>query len=435
MIPRTARGPGRRLILRVALLGLLGLLLTGGIAARPAYADDRAAAERYFRAGAKAYAAQRFAAAAADFDEAFANLALPEIAFSAAQAYRRLYRIEPDARHVHRAIELYHAYLAKVTAGGRVGDAADNLAEMERELDKLKAAGKDVARRRREPREADRTRLGVGVVIPDAAPEAIRGGTADAPREVSDAGAPIRGLTATLDGQPLEPFALVDVVPGEHRLVVGADGYFTAEKTTRAIAGQAQLLEVELRPRPARVVVTTEADARIAIDGRPVATAPTPALELTAGSHLLTILHRGREPFARELVVARGQAFALAAPLVPTARRRAVPYVLGGAGGLALGALTTGTLALVHDGRAGDLHAQIALGNRPPGDGDRYDREVAARDRNVTATWLLGGAAVTAGVVGVLALWLDTPSAEDARVTPAISVIDHGAGAGVAGRF
>jgi hypothetical protein len=400
------------------------------LVARPVRADDRAAAERYFRAGAKAYAAQSFAAAAADFDEAFANLPVPEIAFSAAQAYRRLYRVDPDPHFVHRAIELYRAYLARVTTGGRVGDASDNLAEMERELDKLKAAGKDIARARRDARDAERTRLGVGVTIADQAAGAI------AVREVGDAaGPPIRGLAATLDGKPLEPFALVDVTAGEHRLTVSADGYFSVERATRAVAGQAQLVEVELRPRPARVAVTTEADAQIAVDGRPVAAAPTPPLELTAGKHLVTIVRRGREPFGREIVVARGQALALAAPLERTARRRAVPYVLGGAGALALGALTTGVLAAIHDGRAGELHDQIALGNRPPGDADRYDQQVTARDHDVTATWLLGGAALTAGVVGALALWFDTPSAEGGRFTPALSAVRGGASVGVAARF
>ena len=63
------------------------------LAASVAHAEDKAAAERYFRAGAKAYAAQNFAAAATDFDEAYKNLAMPEIAFSGAQAYRRLYRV------------------------------------------------------------------------------------------------------------------------------------------------------------------------------------------------------------------------------------------------------------------------------------------------------------------------------------------------------
>jgi hypothetical protein len=106
---------------------LLPLLLI----ARLAHADDRAAAERYFRAGAKAFAAQNFGAAATDFDEAYKALPLPEIAFSAAQAYRRLYRIDPKPEYVKRAVELYRVYLDKVKTGGRVADAADNLADME----------------------------------------------------------------------------------------------------------------------------------------------------------------------------------------------------------------------------------------------------------------------------------------------------------------
>ena len=47
---------------------------------------------------ARAYAAQNFEAAAADFYEAYKALAMPEIAFSAAQAYRRLYRIDREQR-------------------------------------------------------------------------------------------------------------------------------------------------------------------------------------------------------------------------------------------------------------------------------------------------------------------------------------------------
>lgn len=408
-------------------------VLAVALAARPVIADDRAAAERYFRAGAKAYAAQSFAVAAADFDEAFANLPLPEIAFSAAQAYRRLYRVDPDPRFVHRAIELYRVYLAKQKTGGRVGDAADNLAEMEREIDKLKAAGKDTVRPgpdARTARPVERTRIGVGVTIADQSADASM------VREIGDAAAaPVGGLAATLDGKPLEPYALVEVSPGEHTIAVSADGYLTTAKTTRAVAGQSQLIEVELKPRPARVTVQTERDARIAIDGRTVATAPTAPLELAAGKHLVTIVHRGREPFGREITLARGQSLALAAPLEPTARRRAVPYLLGGAGLLALGAAATGVLAAVHDARAGDLRDQIAHGNRPPSDGDRYVREVTVRDHDVTATWLLGGAALAAGAVGVLALWFDTPSAEGARMTPTLSAVGGGASVGVRGRF
>jgi hypothetical protein len=367
-------------------------------------AAERKVAERYFRAGAKAYAAQNFTAAAANFDEAYKSEPMPEIAFSAAQAYRRLYQIEPRPEHVTRAIELYRDYLAKVKTGGRVGDAADNLAEMVREQDKLAAAG---IRAGAGPSIA-RTRLGISVTLADQ-------GAAEASvlKEIGDAtGETARGLTAKLDGTPVEPFALVEVAATEHVISVAADGYFPVEKKTVAVDGQSALVEVELKPRPAVVAVKTEASARISIDGRPTATTPTAPLALPAGKHLLTILRNGREPFSREITVARGEQLTLTAPLEKTARRRAVPWVLGGAGLLAAGAITTSILASVKDGNASDIQDGIDLGNRPPGDADRYDAEVRSRDRYVTATWLLGGAAVTAGTVGVLLLLFDSPSAE-----------------------
>ena len=119
------------------------------LGAGTARAERTRTAERYFRAGAKAYSAQNFSAAATNFDEAFKALPMPEIAFSAAQAYRRLYQIEPKPEYVRRSIELYQRYLADVKTGGRVGDAADNLADMKRELAKLEAAGVSTTRRDR----------------------------------------------------------------------------------------------------------------------------------------------------------------------------------------------------------------------------------------------------------------------------------------------
>jgi len=390
------------------------LVILGMVVALTAIAGaERNAAERYFRAGARAYAAQNFVAAAANFDEAYKADPLPEIAFSAAQAYRRLYRIEPRPEHVKRAIELYRDYLAKVKTGGRVGDAADNLADMERELDKLTASGVRVG----SSSSVARTRLGVSVTLADQ-----RAAETSVLTEIGDAtGATTRGLTATIDGKPVEPFALVEVDAKEHLVAVSADGYFPVEKKTVAVDGQSALVEVELRPRPAVVAVKTEGRARISVDGRPVATTPAPPLELPAGKHLVTILRDGREPFSREITVARGERLALAAPLEKTARRRAVPWVLGGAGGLAVGAITMAIVAGVKDGDANGLRDQIDAGDRPPSDGDRYDALVRARDRSVTTTWVLGGAAVTAGTVGVLMWLFDSPSAEaGVQLTPIV---------------
>jgi hypothetical protein len=382
-----------------------------------AHADDKKAAERYFRAGAKAYAAQNFLAAAQNFDEAYKAAPMPEIAFSAAQAYRRLYRVEPRPEHVKRAVELYKAYLSVVKKGGRVGDAADNLAEMEKELERVKVTAPLAP-------AAARTRIGVSVTLADQRAET------STLQEIGDAtGEVTRGLVATIDGKPVEPFALVDVEPREHVIAVSADGYLPVEKKTVAVDGASQIVEIELQPRPANVTVKTESGARISVDGR---TQSSASLQLAAGKHLLTIVHRGREPVGKEITVARGDVLTVDAPMQKTAKRRAVPWVLGGAGLLAAGAITTSIIATVHDGRASDLRDGIDMGNRPASDGDRYEDEVRSRDRYRTASWLLGGAAVTAGTVGVLLYLFDTPSAEGIRVSP---VIGATSGISLGGRF
>jgi hypothetical protein len=376
---------------------LLSLLLVAHVA----HADDRATAERYFRAGAKAYAAQSFDAAATDFDEAYKNLPLPEIAFSAAQAYRRLYRVESKPEYVRRSVELYRAYLDKVKSGGRVADAADNLADMQHELDKLEKSGAKFG-----STQTEHTRLGVSVTS---------AGDTGAVTEIGDAtGELAKGLHATIDGKPVEPFALVDVDARDHTLAVSADGYFPAEKKVVAVAGQSQLIELELKPRPAVVHVATESGADISVDGR----AAGPRIEIPAGKHVLEVLARGREPYAHELVVTRGQELTLSAPLVPTARRRAVPWVLGGAGLLAVGAGITAILAVSHDNSAADLRDQLHTGNAAPSVADRYDDEVSSRDNYRTATWILGGAAVATATTGLLLYWLDRPAAEHLQLAP-----------------
>jgi hypothetical protein len=399
--------------------------------------DSRATAERYFRAGAKAYAAQSFAAAAADFDEAYTALPLPEIAFSGAQAYRRLYRVEPRPEYVRRAVELYRVYLAKVKTGGRVGDAADSLGELERELDKLKAKGVSIespgsagarsdAERRGvsiDAKPAEHTRLGIDV--------SIAGQSSGSVTEIGDATSQsIAGLHATLDGKPVEPYALVDVTPGEHAVTVSADGYFSVDKKQHAVAGASALVEVTLEPKPATVAIATESGARISVDGR---VASSTRLELAAGTHVLVVSHPGRVPFEKELAVTRGQTLSLAAPLATTTRRRAVPWLVTGAGALAVGAITTTILALVHDSDASSLRNSIATGNRPPSDGDAYDRQVHLRDDYKTAAYVMGGSAVIAGGIAAILYWFDEPTPEGIHIAP----IATPAGAGLAanGRF
>ena len=397
-----------------------------------AHADDRPTAEKYFRAGAKAYAAQSFEAAAAHFEEAYRALALPEIAFSTAQAYRKLYRVEPKPQYVKRAVELYRVYLDKVKKGGRVGDAADSLGEMERELARL-----GVTKTEALPpiTNIERTRIGVHV--------SMKGQTVDAVREVGDLSTnAMEGIVTKLDGKVVEPFALIDVAEGDHVISVTAAGYFPVEKKQRAVKGATALVEVELEPQPATVTVKTESGARIAVCARELERAgcvevgrgaSAATFELPAGKHLLTVVRSGREPFGKEVTVARGQALKIDAPLEKTAKRRAVPWVLGGAGVLAALSITSVALAVVHDGRASDLDDELRRGDADPSRADVFEREIRDRDDYRTGAWVLGGAAAVAGTVGILLYVMDSPSTEQLRLAPVAT--GNTAGVTASGRF
>jgi hypothetical protein len=396
-------------------------------ALRTAHAEDRAMAERYFRLGEKAYQAQNFEAAGMNFEEAYKQFPLAEIAFSAAQAYRRQYRIDPKPEYVALAVKHYKTYLGKVKSGGRVADAADALSEMQQELEKLVKSGVKVS----EELARDYTLLNIN---PSLGKQAAGGGM----QEVADVDRKeITKIVVLLDGAPAEPFAPLNVTPGEHRIRVSAEGYFTQEKVANVQQGASQIADIELAPKPAKVTVKTEGGAKILVDGRPQVGA---AFELVAGRHVVSILHRGRIGVARELAVHRGEQLALDEPLEMTTRRRIVPWLLVGSG---LSFALTGVnvvLALRKDSQASELldtniHMQ---GDQTQATLDRYNDARTWRDRYVTATWATGAACVGLAGIAALLYYTDNPSPDDVRpggvkIEPLATA--GGAGAAIAGRF
>jgi hypothetical protein len=387
-----------------------------------AHAEDRAMAERYFRLGEKAYQAQNFEAAGMNFEEAYKQFPLAEIAFSAAQAYRRQYRIDPKPEYVALAVKHYKTYLGKVKSGGRVADAADALSEMQQELEKLVKSGVKVS----EELARDYTILNIN---PSLGKQAVAGGM----QEVAETDRKeVTKISVRLDGKPAEPFAPINVAPGQHRIEVSAEGYFTQEKVTNVQQGASQIADIELAPKPAKVTVKTEAGAKILVDGRPQ---PTAAFELDAGRHVVSILHRGREGVARELTVRRGEQLTLDEPLEMTMRRRVVPWLLVGSG---LAFALTGVnvvLAVRKDSEASDLHDNDigTTGDQPRATLDRYNAARAWRDRYVIATWTTGAACVGLAGIAALLYYTDNPSPDGVRVEPL--TVSGGAGAAIAGRF
>ena len=404
---------------------VVALLLVPGLVATlsgPARAEDRAMAERYFRLGEKAYQAQNFEAAGQNFEQAYKQFPLAEIAFSAAQAYRRQYRIDPKPEYVALAVKHYKTYLGKVKSGGRVADAADALSEMQQELEKLIKSGVKVS----EELARDYTILNIN---PSLGKQASGGGM----QEIADTDrTQAAKIVVKLDGAPAEPFAPINVKPGEHRISVSADGYFTQEKVTNVQQGASQIADIELLPKPAKVRVTTEAGAKILVDGR---LQPAAAFELDAGRHVLSVLHRGRKGVARELTVRRGQELTLDQPLEMTARRHAVPWLLVGSG-IALGLTTVNlVLAIRKDHEASDLlDTNIRMqGDQTQATLDRYNNARTWRDRYVVATWTTGAACVALAGIAALLYYTDNPSPDGVRVEPLAT--SSGAGAAIAGRF
>lgn len=382
-----------------------------------ASADDRKAAERLFRAGEKAYKAQKFLIAAQNFEQAYEQFPAPEIAFSAGQAYRRQYRVDPDhTEYAQLAVKYYQLYMKDAKdSGTRLGDAADSLGEMSRVLEHLNLSSKTTA-----PQEK-KTLLGVSVVFADhhvvtrssALHEVDE--ASESKDEEADAGPPAR---AFIDGKPVELDALIEVAPGDHAVRAEAEGYAPLEQTAHVVAGAPRNAELTLQPLPAKVTVTTEAGASLIVDGRGVGEAPHAALPLAGGSHVITIVRPGRTPVAREVVVSRDQKLALDIPLHPTLRRRAVPWVIGVGGVFVLG---TGVMLLGanhYDTLASSRLKELDAGDKPQSVLADYNTYRNRRDVGIDLAIISGTTAVAIGLTAAWLYYFDTPSAEGVKVVP-----------------
>lgn len=384
-----------------ALMLAIAIVMLGAPAA---HADDkRATAERYFRTGERLFGAGEFVAAARAFEDAYARMPLPAIAFSAAQSYRLAWVRKKDPAHLQRAVELYRLYLEQVPKGERVVDASAALGELEAVL-----------------------RLSAGTAAAPPPPR-VTGVTITSS---------IAGVQVAIDGEAPAPLPIVrDLSPGPHTAAATADGYAAATVEFQAVDGAVVPVEIDLDALPARVSVRAEAGSQIAVDGQAAGTAPLPtALALPAGRHFVAVTRRGRVGFGQEVEVGRGQEVALVARQPVTGQRRAATWTLIGAGVLAVGAGTAATFAWIADGDAADLEARRASQGLSLAERDRYLTLRAERDDRRALALGLGGAAVAVGVTGALLFLFDRDVAERApALAPAVSA--DGAGVTWAGRF
>ena len=376
--------------------------------ARPAAAEDRAAAEQFFRLGADAYKSGKFDVAATNFDAAYENLKAPEIAFSAAQAHRLHYESgsDRDPARLVRALELYRAYAAGSPGGAKRKDALVYIDRLEDTLKKIDPARLVAAQQK--------PSIYVSIALDDA--------------------------RIAVDGKVIERHTPIEVAPGDHVVAASAEGYAPQERRIRVGNTQAPI-SFELVALPATLEITSQPDARITIDGRPVLLRGG-ATEVPAGRRWITVSARGRRPISREVTLGPGRRLALDAPLLPTTQRRAVRWVLVGSGALLAATLATTTIAIAADFSAADLRDSDRL---LLDDVDDYKKYSERRDRFRTASFVLGGATLVAAAAATVMYYADEPSADallrpveqkpDAGFTPMAIGDGLGLGVGYAGGF
>jgi tetratricopeptide (TPR) repeat protein len=405
---------------------LLALLVALAVAPGTAAAqeDQRAEAERFFRAGESAYNAGQYDVAAQAFEKAYSLLEVPAIAFSTAQAYRLQYFVDKDARKLKRAIELYRSYIGQVDQGGRRDDAITSLAELEPILLRLEAEEGGI---QGGPMTRERT---TQLMITTQ----------------------VEGASATIDEHKGEAPLIRQVEPGAHKVTVKAPGYFPVEQTATAVDGEFIVVEIPLRPMPAQVSVRAEAGAEISIDGRPAGTAPLARpIELPAGKHFVTVTRRGRNAWSRELEVARGEQVELLAELRTTGQRRASRWVLGAGGATLIASGVYFGLAWKSGSDAEDILHRLETEGITQTELAEYDRLRDERGDRRTTGFILLGAGSAIAITGALMYVFDTPAPETqpmaapAEATPSESttrplsvvpvVTPEGGGLSILGRF
>ena len=171
----------------------------------------------------------------------------------------------------------------------------------------------------------------------------------------------------------------------------------------------------------ARLAITTEPDAAIAIDGAPSAATAT----LGAGQHVVVVTRRGRVPIVRIIELEFGDKQTLALPLEETDQRRIVPYVVAGAGALGLGAIVASAFAASASSTASRIERERETTGITAAQLDQYQRAVEHRDRDVVFAVATGIGALVAGATALGLYWFDD--------RPAI-VVQPG-GVAVVGRF
>jgi len=352
-------------------------------------ADQIAKAKTLFDLGAKAYDSEQFPAAIQAFQEAYRLSQRPGPIFSIAQAYRRLYNTDRSVETLRQAVGYYKLYMEKQKTGGRIAEAQQAIRDLEPVLAQLSS--------------------GSGGSAPVVATPSMIDAKPKTRLMVSSS---TKGATASLDGgEPAEMPLIQELAPGPHKLRIIAEGYLDDERDIAAAEGQVVGLDIALRERPAVLTIKTDSGAEITIDGRSEGVAPLPKpLELSSGSHLVTITRSGYKAYSVETELRRDEKRAIEVNLERTPQRYGALVVLGVAGvGALAGAAFTG-LAFHEQDVAKSIEDKKNSVGITNDDLLAHGTAVANREADRNVAYAAFGAAGLCALVGAGMYFFDRPA-------------------------
>jgi hypothetical protein len=374
----------RRFQRRASILLVSASLVLGGRNVR-AQETTLDMAREYFQAGAQAYTVGEYAAAIQAFEQAYQLVPRPAVLFSIAQAERKQYFLDHQLPHLIRAIELYRKYLTQEPHAGRKGDAVQALSELE-----------PIVARGPSPQSAgsspDTT---AGIVTPASTRLMITSSTPEA--------------QIALDGNAEVDSPLIrEVAPGKHQVRVTAPGFVDTTRSITAVKGDLVTVDIALVERPAQLVVIAREGALLSVDGRVQGVCPFPKpLELSAGSHLITLSANGYVGLSTEQTMVRGETTVVRAPMHRTVQRTAALIMLGASASVvSAGGLFAWFARQQKESASGFLNAR---GHQPlfPDDLVQYNSAHSDRDRLNTAALVSFGVGATLAIGGVALIALD----------------------------
>jgi hypothetical protein len=243
---------------------------SGGALAAP---SSEAQARERFMAGAELFDAERFDAAAAEFERSFELRSVPVVLFNLAQCYRRLVRYD-------EAIDAFRRYLA--LGGEEIAAARRRL--VEDEIASLEAQ--------------------IGTIVLDVTPA---------------------GARVSVDGRPLgtTPLAELRLASGARTLRIEAEGHVTIEDELVVVGREHRRIELRLAELDTAATLRLEvspAEAMMLVDGLAVGSAAT-SRRVPSGGHVVEARLDGYRPYLASVELAERQELDLHLQLEPERAR------------------------------------------------------------------------------------------------------------------